>query len=62
MEIDTYLSAGVDDDVEERKLGELVDTVGGGTPSTDTDEYWGGSHLQRYRMKKGFTSQIRNGN
>jgi len=27
---------------EQRKLGELADIVGGGTPSTEIDEYWNG--------------------
>lgn len=27
---------------EQRKLGELADIVGGGTPSTNNDEYWNG--------------------
>ena len=27
---------------EQRKLGELADIVGGGTPSTGNNEYWGG--------------------
>jgi type I restriction enzyme S subunit len=27
---------------EQRKLGELADIVGGGTPSTETSEYWDG--------------------
>lgn len=34
--------AGYTDDWEERKLGELADIVGGGTPSTNNDEYWNG--------------------
>jgi type I restriction enzyme S subunit len=27
---------------EQRKLGEVADIVGGGTPSTSVDDYWGG--------------------
>ena len=27
------------------RLGDLIDTIGGGTPKTDTDEYWGGENL-----------------
>ncbi|MGV9027726.1 restriction endonuclease subunit S [Lactococcus lactis] len=34
--------AGFADDWEERKLGELSNIVGGGTPSTSNPEYWGG--------------------
>ncbi|MBB6432990.1 restriction endonuclease subunit S [Leuconostoc carnosum] len=33
---------GYTDDWEERKLGELSNIVGGGTPSTSNPEYWGG--------------------
>lgn len=34
--------AGFADAWEQRKLGELADIVGGGTPSTNNDEYWNG--------------------
>lgn len=34
--------AGFNDDWEERKLGELSNIVGGGTPSTSNPEYWDG--------------------
>ncbi|MGY0191251.1 restriction endonuclease subunit S [Lactococcus petauri] len=34
--------AGFAEDWEERKLGELSNIVGGGTPSTSNPEYWGG--------------------
>ncbi|WP_459446815.1 restriction endonuclease subunit S [Weissella cibaria] len=34
--------AGFADDWEERKLGELSNIVGGGTPSTSNPEYWDG--------------------
>ena len=34
--------AGFADDWEERKLGELSNIVGGGTPSTSNSEYWDG--------------------
>jgi len=34
--------AGFTDDWEERKLGELSNIVGGGTPSTSNPEYWDG--------------------
>ena len=34
--------AGFADDWEERKLGELSNIVGGGTPSTSNTEYWDG--------------------
>ena len=33
---------GFDDDWEQRKLGEVAEIVGGGTPSTGISEYWGG--------------------
>lgn len=34
--------AGFSDAWEQRKLGELADIVGGGTPNTNNDEYWNG--------------------
>ena len=34
--------AGFTDDWEERKLGEVAEIVGGGTPNTNTPEYWDG--------------------
>lgn len=34
---------GFTDDWEQRKLGELCEIVGGGTPSTSISEYWDGS-------------------
>ncbi|WP_442759819.1 restriction endonuclease subunit S [Enterococcus italicus] len=34
--------AGFNDDWEERKLGDLANIVGGGTPSTSNPEYWDG--------------------
>ncbi len=34
--------AGFTDDWEQRKLGELAEIVGGGTPSTSKSEYWDG--------------------
>jgi type I restriction enzyme S subunit len=34
--------AGFTDAWERRKLGEIADIVGGGTPSTSVDGYWGG--------------------
>ena len=34
--------AGFTDAWEQRKLGELADIVGGGTPSTSNDDYWDG--------------------
>ncbi|MDV2565578.1 restriction endonuclease subunit S [Levilactobacillus brevis] len=34
--------SGFADAWEQRKLGELADIVGGGTPSTNNDEYWNG--------------------
>ena len=33
---------GFTDDWEQRKLGDLAEIVGGGTPSTSKDEYWDG--------------------
>ena len=33
---------GFTDDWEQRKLGEIADIVGGGTPSTSNDNYWDG--------------------
>ena len=33
---------GFTDDWEQRKLGELSNIVGGGTPSTSNSEYWDG--------------------
>ena len=33
---------GFTDDWEQRKLGEVADIIGGGTPSTSIDEYWDG--------------------
>ena len=33
---------GFDDAWEQRKLGDLAEIVGGGTPSTSKDEYWDG--------------------
>lgn len=33
---------GFYDDWEQRKLGEMADIVGGGTPSTSNDDYWNG--------------------
>ncbi len=33
---------GFDGDWEQRKLGEMADIVGGGTPSTSNDDYWDG--------------------
>ena len=33
---------GFNDDWEQRKLGEVADIIGGGTPSTSKDEYWDG--------------------
>lgn len=33
---------GYTEDWEQRKLGELAEIVGGGTPSTDIDSYWDG--------------------
>ena len=35
--------AGFTDDWEQRKLGEIADIVGGGTPSTAVSEYWDGN-------------------
>ena len=34
--------AGFADDWEQRKLGEVADIIGGGTPSTNVSEYWNG--------------------
>lgn len=34
--------SGFTDDWEQRKLGEVADIIGGGTPSTSKDEYWDG--------------------
>lgn len=34
--------AGFEDDWEQRKLGEVAEIIGGGTPSTSNDEYWDG--------------------
>ena len=34
--------AGFDDTWEQRKLGDVADLVGGGTPSTQNPEYWDG--------------------
>lgn len=34
--------AGFAGDWEERKLGEVADIIGGGTPSTNVSEYWNG--------------------
>ena len=34
--------SGFTDDWEQRKLGEIADIIGGGTPSTSIDEYWDG--------------------
>ena len=34
--------AGFTDDWEQRKLGEMADIIGGGTPSTGVSEYWDG--------------------
>ena len=34
--------AGFTDDWEERKLGEVAEIVGGGTPNTNNPEYWDG--------------------
>ena len=31
------------DDWEQRKLGEIAEVVGGGTPSTGNPEYWDGN-------------------
>jgi type I R/M system specificity subunit len=33
---------GFEEDWEQRKLGELADIVGGGTPSTSNSQYWDG--------------------
>ncbi|WP_087281324.1 restriction endonuclease subunit S [Eubacterium sp. An3] len=33
---------GYDDTWEQRKLGDIADIVGGGTPSTSNDDYWDG--------------------
>lgn len=33
---------GYNEDWEQRKLGELAEIVGGGTPSTSVDSYWDG--------------------
>nr|WP_146552549.1 restriction endonuclease subunit S [Rummeliibacillus sp. SL167] len=33
---------GFSDDWEQRKLGEVADIIGGGTPSTNNEEYWDG--------------------
>jgi len=33
---------GFTDDWEQRKLGEVADIIGGGTPSTNNEEYWDG--------------------
>lgn len=33
---------GFTDTWEQRKLGEVADIVGGGTPSTSNDDYWDG--------------------
>lgn len=35
--------SGYTDDWEQRKLGELADIVGGGTPSTGVSDYWDGN-------------------
>ncbi|SCY09685.1 restriction endonuclease subunit S [Ruminococcus sp. YE282] len=35
--------AGFTDEWEQRKLGELADIVGGGTPNTSNPEYWNGN-------------------
>lgn len=34
--------SGFTDDWEQRKLGEVAEIIGGGTPSTTNDEYWDG--------------------
>lgn len=34
--------AGFADAWEQRKLGEVADIIGGGTPSTNVSEYWNG--------------------
>lgn len=34
--------SGFTDDWEQRKLGDIADIIGGGTPSTSIDEYWDG--------------------
>jgi len=34
---------GFDEEWEQRKLGEVSDIIGGGTPSTTKKEYWGGN-------------------
>jgi len=35
--------SGFDEEWEQRKLGEVSDIIGGGTPSTTKKEYWGGN-------------------
>ena len=35
--------AGFDDTWEQRKLGDVADIIGGGTPSTENPEYWDGN-------------------
>jgi type I restriction enzyme S subunit len=34
-----------DDQTDTHRLGDLIDTIGGGTPKTDIDEYWEGENL-----------------
>lgn len=36
---------------EQRKLGEIAEIVGGGTPSTSIPEYWDGTYIGMLRLK-----------
>ena len=42
---------GYTDEWEQRKLGELAEIVGGGTPSTSVDSYWDGD-IDWYAQQK----------
>ena len=41
-DIPEFRFAGFTDPWEQRKLSDVADIIGGGTPSTDVPEYWGG--------------------
>jgi type I restriction enzyme S subunit len=45
QKIDNLGGNSKDNQTDTYRLGDLIDTIGGGTPKTDIDEYWGGDNL-----------------
>ena len=42
---------GFTDDWEQRKLHEVADIIGGGTPSTNNSDYWDGDKIGILQLK-----------